>query len=266
MSAPVTHRGGPGTAASCCPTTAGRSTTTSRAWGSRPCARSHPGATIEFDPPVPALELAALLGVSDPVARTVGVHMSSWEVELGDAVATLEGSATGETYSLPAALGARVVAEDRVRFIRAPLAQRRSRECVAQQTGIRRGGEAAVGEPVDAAAQRRRLVDREQVGAVDADRRRAREALRGRLLLGLDLAHGRPATSSPSAARKSASAAGCDGQPSQYEELYCHLIEQPTGLVCGFATGRPASTSSNAARSHAAFSDGSPWSASGAPR
>ena len=105
--------------ASCCPTTAGRSTTTSRAWGSRPCARWPRAATIEFNPPVPALELAALLGVSDPVARTVGVHMSSWEVELGDAVATLEGSANGETYSLPAALGARVVAQDRVRFIRA---------------------------------------------------------------------------------------------------------------------------------------------------
>ena len=44
--------------------------------------------------------------------------MAAWEVELGDAVATLEGGATGETYSLPAALGARVVATDRVRYLR----------------------------------------------------------------------------------------------------------------------------------------------------
>jgi hypothetical protein len=77
-----------------------------------------PGASLEFNPPVLALELAALLGVADPVARTVGVHMASWEVELGDAVATLDGSAAGETYSLPAALGARVVAADRVRLLR----------------------------------------------------------------------------------------------------------------------------------------------------
>jgi hypothetical protein len=77
-----------------------------------------PGASLEFNPPVPALELAALLGVADPVARTVGVHMASWEIVLGDAVATLDGSAAGETYSLPAALGARVVAADRVRYLR----------------------------------------------------------------------------------------------------------------------------------------------------
>ena len=44
--------------------------------------------------------------------------MASWEVELGDAVATLEGRAAGETYTLPAALGARVVAADRVRYLR----------------------------------------------------------------------------------------------------------------------------------------------------
>ncbi len=41
------------------------------------------------------------------------------------------------------------------------------------------------------------------------------------------------------------------------QKLYFHLIEQPTGFVSGFATGRPASTSSSAARSQAAFSDGS---------
>jgi hypothetical protein len=77
-----------------------------------------PGGSLEFNPPVPALDLAALLGVAEPVARTVGVHMASWEVELGDAVATLDGSAAGETHNLPAALGARVVATDRVRFLR----------------------------------------------------------------------------------------------------------------------------------------------------
>jgi len=77
-----------------------------------------PGESIEFSPPVPALELAALLGVTDPVARTVGIHMARWEVELGDAVATLDGGATGERYSLPAAQGARVVAGDRVRYLR----------------------------------------------------------------------------------------------------------------------------------------------------
>jgi len=77
------------------------------------------GDALEFNPPVPALELAALLGVSEPVARTVGVHMDPWEIDLGTHVATLEGGATGERYSLPAAMGARVVADDRVRFIRA---------------------------------------------------------------------------------------------------------------------------------------------------
>jgi hypothetical protein len=77
------------------------------------------GDSLEFNPPVPALELAALLGVSEPVARTVGVHMDPWEIDLGTHVATLDGGATGERYSLPAAMGARVVADDRVRFIRA---------------------------------------------------------------------------------------------------------------------------------------------------
>jgi hypothetical protein len=78
-----------------------------------------PGSSLEFNPAVPALELAQLLGVAEPVARTVGVHMSSWQVDLGAYVATLEGGAAGERYSLPAAMGARVVAADRVRFIRA---------------------------------------------------------------------------------------------------------------------------------------------------
>jgi hypothetical protein len=77
-----------------------------------------PGASIEFSPPVPALELAALLGATDPVARTVGIHTDRWEVVLGDAVATLDGGATGDRYSLPAAMGARVVAGDRVRYLR----------------------------------------------------------------------------------------------------------------------------------------------------
>jgi hypothetical protein len=77
-----------------------------------------PGDSLEFNPPVSALELSALLGVADPVARTVGAHMASWEIELGDAVATLDGSAAGETNGLPAALGARVVAADQMRFLR----------------------------------------------------------------------------------------------------------------------------------------------------
>ncbi len=77
-----------------------------------------PGESIEFSPPVPALELAALLGASDPVARTVGIYMDRWEVPLGDAVAVLDGGATGERYSLPAAMGARVVESDRVRYLR----------------------------------------------------------------------------------------------------------------------------------------------------
>ena len=77
-----------------------------------------PGGSIEFNPPVRALELAELLGVQAPVARTVGIYMDRWEVELGDAVATLDGGATGERYSLPAAQGARVVASDRVRSLR----------------------------------------------------------------------------------------------------------------------------------------------------
>ena len=53
-----------------------------------------------------------------PVARTVGIYMDHWEISLGAAVAILDGGATGETYSLPAALGARVVATDRVRSLR----------------------------------------------------------------------------------------------------------------------------------------------------
>jgi hypothetical protein len=77
-----------------------------------------PGGSIEFNPPVPALELAELLGVEAPVARTVGIYMDRWEVSLGTAVAILDGGATGETYGLPAARGARVVASDRVRYLR----------------------------------------------------------------------------------------------------------------------------------------------------
>jgi hypothetical protein len=77
-----------------------------------------PGESVRFNPPVSALELAARFGVAEPLARTVGVHMASWEIDLGEAVATLDGPAAGETYSLPAARGARVVAADRVRVLR----------------------------------------------------------------------------------------------------------------------------------------------------
>jgi hypothetical protein len=76
------------------------------------------GDALEFNPPVGALELAALLGVTEPVARTVGVHMDRWEIDLGTHVATLEGGAAGERHRLPAALGARVIGPDRVRFLR----------------------------------------------------------------------------------------------------------------------------------------------------
>ncbi len=51
-------------------------------------------------------------------ARTVGIYMDRWEVELGDAVATLDGRATGETTGPLAAPSARVVATDRVRYLR----------------------------------------------------------------------------------------------------------------------------------------------------
>jgi hypothetical protein len=77
-----------------------------------------PGDALELNPPVPALELAARLGVSEPHARTVGIYMDRWELDLGTHVATLDGGATGERYPLPAAQGTRVVASDRVRFIR----------------------------------------------------------------------------------------------------------------------------------------------------
>jgi hypothetical protein len=55
-------------------------------------------------------ELAAQLGL--PLEDLVRTPL------LGDAVATLDNRAAGETYSLPAALGARAVADDRVRFVR----------------------------------------------------------------------------------------------------------------------------------------------------
>jgi len=77
-----------------------------------------PGDSIEFNPPVPALELAALLGATAPVAHSVGIYLDRWEVELGDAVAILDGRATGETTGPLAAPSARLVATDRVRYLR----------------------------------------------------------------------------------------------------------------------------------------------------
>jgi hypothetical protein len=77
-----------------------------------------PGESLEFNPPVSALALASLFGVTQAHAHTVGVHMDSWVVELGDAVATLEGSATGDRYSLPAAMGAPLAPDDRIRYLR----------------------------------------------------------------------------------------------------------------------------------------------------
>jgi hypothetical protein len=38
------------------------------------------GDSIAVEPPLPALELLAALGCSEPVARTTDVHMSSWEI------------------------------------------------------------------------------------------------------------------------------------------------------------------------------------------
>ena len=84
-------------------------------------------------------------------------------------------------------------------------------------------------QPVDAAVQRRRLLRREQVRAVDADRRRAQEALRAasasstisRTSIG-DAA--RPGSRAGRQRRRVRRAA----LPEQ--ELYFHLIEQPTGV------------------------------------
>ena len=86
-----------------------------------------------------------------------------------------------------------------------------------------------------------------------------------------------PAT--PSAARLRAdrrpplraAAAGDRGRGGRREHRrrrrHCfHLIEQPTGSVSARDGSSPARTASSASRSHAAFCDGSWWSASGAPR
>src|SRR6201999_2510325 len=56
-------------------------------------------------------------------------------------------------------------------------------ERLAQVQRVRRGGEAPVAQPVDPARQPRRLVDGEQIDAVDPDRRRTDEALRLRVPL-----------------------------------------------------------------------------------
>ena len=168
-----------------------------------------PGESLEFNPPVSALELAALLGVSDPPdARTVGIHMDSWRVDLGTHVATLDGPARGEIV-LAAAGAGRTRGGGRPRALPA-------RERLAQQAGIRRGGEAAVGEPVDAAAQ----ATAGRRSGTGPRRRRGSSASPGSprptACSSVSISRTAIGTSSPSAARSSASAAGCDGQPSQY--------------------------------------------------
>ena len=45
-----------------------------------------------------------------------------------------------------------------------------------------------------------------------------------------------------------------------------HFTEHPRGRVSGVRGSRPSRTASSASRRYCAFRDGSPWSASGAPR
>jgi hypothetical protein len=71
---------------------------------------------IDLDAPVPALALARALGVPEPIAHTVDVHMSSWRMELRhrDAVlvATLAGPPGGRDVLGPPAARAAKVGED----------------------------------------------------------------------------------------------------------------------------------------------------------
>ena len=217
-------------------------------------------------PARPGARVAALLGVAEPHARTVGVDMGVVEGRPRQATSRRsKGRAQGETYRSPGD-GRAPVAEDRVRFIPRELTPARARERLAEQARIGRGGEAAVGEPVDAAAQRP-AGRRSGTGPAPSTRivGEPGKPLGRRLLLGLDLAHGdRDAGAERRAQLGERLRVRRAAVPVQ--ERYFHLTEQPTGFVSGLATGRPASTSSSASRSHSAFSDSSPWSASGAPR
>jgi hypothetical protein len=78
---------------------------------------------FEVDPPVSALELARALGVADPFARTVDVHMSSWRCDLpaGDRIveASLDRAPTGEPVPAPPASAARALGGgELVRYVR----------------------------------------------------------------------------------------------------------------------------------------------------
>jgi hypothetical protein len=71
---------------------------------------------IDLDAPVPALALARALGVREPTARTVDVHMSSWRMELrhrdATLLATLAGPPGGAELPGPPAARAAYVGED----------------------------------------------------------------------------------------------------------------------------------------------------------
>jgi hypothetical protein len=71
---------------------------------------------IDLDAPVPALALARALGVPEPTARTVDVHMSSWRMELrhrdSALLATLAGPPGGAELPGPPAARAAYVGED----------------------------------------------------------------------------------------------------------------------------------------------------------
>ena len=120
-----------------------------------------------------------------------------------------------------------------------------SRSCAR----VGRGGEAAVGQPVDAAAS----APAARRSGTGRRRRRGSSASPG--------SPRRPPAPRSTISRTSTGTSVAErgaqlGQRRRVrraalpvQELYFHLIEQPTGLVSGLATGRPASTSSSAARS-----------------
>ena len=65
----------------CCPTTAGRSTTTSPRWASTPSARCSPATRSSSTRPSRRSSWPRCSAWPSPHARTVGVHMASWEVD-----------------------------------------------------------------------------------------------------------------------------------------------------------------------------------------
>ncbi len=89
---------------------------------------------LEFEPPMPATDFARALGVPDPVARTVGVHMSEWRIATVAGAGTadlrvgpweleayLDGPASGDAVpgvSIPAGVVRRLGERDVVRSVR----------------------------------------------------------------------------------------------------------------------------------------------------